>query len=37
MDKYKRNERLAVMTQVLTAAPNKIFTLSHFWARPRAR
>ena len=30
MDKYKRNERLAVMTQVLTAAPNKIFTLSHF-------
>lgn len=30
MDKFKRNERLAVMTQVLTAAPNKIFTLSHF-------
>ena len=30
MEKFKRNERLAVMTQVLTAAPNKIFTLSHF-------
>ena len=30
MDKFKRNERLAVMTQVLTAAPNRIFTLSHF-------
>lgn len=30
MDKFKRNERLVVMTQVLTAAPNKIFTLSHF-------
>ena len=30
MEKYKRNERLAVMTQVLTASPNRIFTLSHF-------
>jgi len=30
MEKFKRNERLAVMTQVLTAAPNRIFTLSHF-------
>ena len=30
MEKYKRNERLAVMTQVLTSAPNRIFTLSHF-------
>ena len=30
MDKFKRNERLAVMTQVLTANPNRIFTLSHF-------
>jgi len=30
MDKYKRNERLAVMAQVLTDTPNHIFTLSHF-------
>ena len=30
MDKFKRNERLAVMTKVLTSAPNRIFTLSHF-------
>jgi len=30
MDKIKRNERLAVMTQILTASPNRIFTLSHF-------
>ncbi len=30
MEKVKRNERLAVMTQVLTSAPNQIFTLSHF-------
>lgn len=30
MDKIKRNERLAVMTQVLTASPNHIFTLSYF-------
>lgn len=30
MEKIKRNERLAVMTQVLTAAPNRIFTLSYF-------
>ena len=30
MDKIKRNERLAVMTQVLTQSPNRIFTLSHF-------
>jgi len=30
MEKYKRNERLAVMTHVLTSAPNRIFTLSHF-------
>lgn len=29
-DKIKRNERLAVMTHVLTGAPNRIFTLSHF-------
>lgn len=30
MEKIKRNERLAVMTQVLTGAPNRIFTLSYF-------
>ena len=30
MDKIKRNERLAAMTQILTASPNRIFTLSHF-------
>ena len=30
MDKIKRNERLAVMTQILTQSPNRIFTLSHF-------
>ena len=31
MEKFKRNERLAVMAQVLTSAPNRIFTLSHFF------
>ncbi|MBQ1946639.1 MAG: pur operon repressor [Clostridia bacterium] len=30
MDKFKRNERLAIMTKVLSGAPNRIFTLSHF-------
>jgi len=30
MDKIKRNERLAVMSQVLTSSPNHIFTLSYF-------
>ena len=30
MDKTKRAERLAVMGQVLTASPNRIFTLSYF-------
>lgn len=30
MEKIKRNERLAAMTQILTSAPNRIFTLSHF-------
>lgn len=30
MDKYKRNERLAAMTKVLSDAPNRIFTLSYF-------
>lgn len=30
MEKVKRNERMAAMSQILTASPNKIFTLSHF-------
>lgn len=30
MEKIKRAERLAVMGQILTAAPNRIFTLSYF-------
>ena len=30
MDKFKRNERLAVMTKILSDAPNRIFTLSFF-------
>lgn len=30
MDRIRRNERLAAMTRILTAAPNHIFTLSHF-------
>ena len=30
MDKFKRNERIAIMTQVLSEAPNRIFTFSHF-------
>ncbi|MBQ4551486.1 MAG: pur operon repressor [Clostridia bacterium] len=30
MDKFKRNERIAAMTKVLTSAPNRIFTLSYF-------
>lgn len=30
MEKIKRNERLAAMTQILTSAPNQIYTLSHF-------
>ena len=30
MEKFKRNERLAVMTSILSGAPNRIFTLSHF-------
>ena len=32
MEKIKRNERLAVMSKVLAASPNKIFTLSTFCA-----
>ena len=30
MEKIKRNERIAAMTQILTASPNRIFTLSYF-------
>ena len=30
MDKIKRNERIGAMSRILTAAPNHIFTLSHF-------
>ena len=30
MDRIKRNERLAAMTRILTASPNRIYTLSHF-------
>ena len=30
MEKIKRNERLAAMTSILTASPNRIFTLSYF-------
>ena len=30
MDKIKRNERVGAMSRILTAAPNHIFTLSHF-------
>lgn len=30
MEKIKRNERLAAMTQILTSSPNHIFTLSYF-------
>lgn len=30
MDKIRRNERMAAMTKILSSAPNKIFTLSHF-------
>ena len=30
MDRVKRAERLAVMSRVLTANPNKIYTLSTF-------
>ncbi|MGI6004151.1 MAG: pur operon repressor [Christensenellales bacterium] len=30
MEKVKRNERIAVMTRVLTENPNKLFTLTHF-------
>ena len=30
MERIKRNERIAAMTQVLTASPNKVFTLGYF-------
>ena len=30
MDRIKRNERLAALTKLLTASPNRLFTLSHF-------
>ena len=30
MEKFKRNERLAAMTKILSDAPNRIFTLSYF-------
>ena len=30
MDKVRRNERMAALTMLLTASPNRIFTLSHF-------
>lgn len=30
MEKIKRNERLAVMTQILTTSPNRIYNLSYF-------
>ena len=30
LDRIKRNERLAALTQMLTAEPNRIHTLSHF-------
>lgn len=30
MDRVRRNERMAVLTKILTSSPNRIFTLSHF-------
>ncbi len=30
MERIKRNERLAVMSKILSSAPNRIFTLSYF-------
>lgn len=30
MERIRRNERLAVMTRILSSSPNHIFTLSHF-------
>jgi purine operon repressor len=30
LDHIRRNERMAALTKLLTSAPNRIFTLSHF-------
>ena len=30
MERIKRNERIAAMMQVLSAAPNRVFTLGYF-------
>ena len=30
MEKIRRNERMSAMMKILTASPNKIFTLSYF-------
>ncbi len=30
MDRIRRNERMAALTKIVTASPNRIFTLSHF-------
>ena len=30
MERIKRNERMAALTKLLTASPNRIFTLSYF-------
>ena len=30
MERVRRNERMAALTKILTASPNRIFTLSHF-------
>lgn len=30
MERIRRNERMAALTKILTASPNRIFTLSHF-------
>lgn len=30
MDRVRRNERMAVLTRILAASPNRIYTLSHF-------
>ncbi|NLO86483.1 MAG: pur operon repressor [Clostridiales bacterium] len=33
MERIRRNERMAALSRLLTASPNKIFTLSHFCDR----
>ena len=30
MDRIRRNERMAALTKIVTASPNRIYTLSHF-------